>query len=157
MQIRKAVPQDMPDVLRLIKELATFEQQPDAVVVTAYDLVRDGFSQNPLFYTFVAELENEIIGIALYYFRYSTWKGRTLHLEDLIVQQEQRGTGAGYALYTEIIKEGKKEGVRRIEWAVLNWNEPAIEFYKKSGATHYTDWDVVQMDESDIDAFISNI
>ena len=157
MQIRKAVPQDMPDVLRLIKELATFEQQPDAVVVTAYDLVRDGFSQNPLFYTFVAELENEIIGIALYYFRYSTWKGRTLHLEDLIVQQEQRGTGAGYALYTEIIKEGKKEGVRRIEWAVLNWNEPAIEFYKKSGATHYTDWDVVQMDESAIDAFISNI
>ena len=157
MQIRKAVPQDMPDVLRLIKELATFEQQPDAVVVTAYDLVRDGFSQNPLFYTFVAELENKIIGIALYYFRYSTWKGRTLHLEDLIVQQEQRGTGAGYALYTEIIKEGKKEGVRRIEWAVLNWNEPAIEFYKKSGATHYTDWDVVQMDESAIDAFISNI
>lgn len=157
MQIRKAVPQDMPDVLRLIKELATFEQQPDAVVVTANDLVRDGFSQNPLFYTFVAELENKIIGIALYYFRYSTWKGRTLHLEDLIVQQEHRGTGAGYALYTEIIKEGKKEGVRRIEWAVLNWNEPAIAFYKKSGATHYTDWDVVQMNESAIDTFISNI
>ncbi|MBC7494665.1 MAG: GNAT family N-acetyltransferase [Flavobacterium sp.] len=154
MQIRNAVEQDMPNVLKLIKELATFEKQPDAVVITADDLARDGFSKNPLFYTFVAEVDNKIIGIAIYYYRYSTWKGKTLHLEDLIVQQPYRGIGAGYALYAEIIKQGKKEGVRRIEWAVLNWNEPAIAFYKKLGASHFTEWDVVQMDENAINAFI---
>ena len=154
MQIRNAVEQDMPNVLKLIKELATFEKQPDAVVITADDLIRDGFSKNPLFYTFVAEVDNKIIGIAIYYYRYSTWKGKTLHLEDLIVKQPYRGIGAGYALYAEIIKQGKKEGVRRIEWAVINWNEPAITFYKKLGASHFTEWDVVQMDENAIDEFI---
>lgn len=144
----------MPSVLALIKELAVFEKEPDAVVVTVDDLIRDGFAENPLFHTFVAEVDQQIIGIALYYYRYSTWKGRTIHLEDLIVKEDQRGTGAGFALYSEIIAQGKRDNVRRIEWNVLDWNTPAIEFYKKSGAKILADWDVVQMDENGINQFL---
>ena len=144
----------MPFVLELIQELATFEKEPDAVVVTVADLVRDGFSEHPLFHCYVAEKENTIIGMALFYYRYSTWKGKTIHLEDLIVKADQRGSGAGFALYKEIIKQGKKDKVRRIEWNVLDWNTPAIDFYKKSGAKVLDDWRVVQMDENGIERFL---
>ena len=154
MIIRKATKNDMPSVLELIQELATFEKEPDAVVVTVDDLVRDGFSENPLFQCFVAEVGNEIIGMALYYHRYSTWKGKTIHLEDLIVKENKRGTGAGFALYKEIIKQGKAENVRRIEWNVLDWNTPAINFYEKSGAKVLDDWRVVHMDETGIERFL---
>lgn len=157
LQIRKGTPNDMPAVLDLITELAIFEKEPDAVVITAEDLVRDGFSENPLFHTFVAEVENQIIGVALYYYRYSTWKGKTIHLEDLIVKENNRGTGAGFALYSEIIKQGKKDKVRRIEWNVLDWNTPAIEFYEKSGAKILADWCVAQMDEDGINTFLNKI
>lgn len=155
MMIRKGTQNDMPAVLGLIKELAVFEKEPEAVVVTVDDLIRDGFGAHPLFHTFVAETNGEIIGIALYYYRYSTWKGKTIHLEDLIVQQDKRGTGAGFALYSEIIAQGKRDNVRRIEWNVLDWNTPAIEFYKKSGAKILDDWQVAQMDEKGIDEFLS--
>ena len=153
--IRKATKNDMPSVLELIQELATFEKEPDAVVVTVDDLIRDGFSENPLFQCFVAEEENEIIGMALYYYRYSTWKGKTIHLEDLIVKENKRGTGAGFALYKEIIKQGKAENVRRIEWNVLDWNTPAIDFYEKSGAKVLGDWRVVHMDDKGIEQFLN--
>ena len=146
----------MPAVLNLIKELAIFENEPHAVVVSVADLVRDGFGESPLFTTFVAEDQNVIIGMALFYYRFSTWKGKTIHLEDLIVTESQRGTGAGFKLYTEVIKEGKRENVRRIEWNVLDWNTPAIDFYKKSGAKVVEDWRVVHMDEEGIDNFIKN-
>lgn len=155
MRIRKGTPQDMPDVLALITELAVFEKEPDAVVISTEDLVRDGFSENPLFHTFVAEVNEEIIGVALYYYRFSTWKGKTIHLEDLIVKENNRGTGAGFALYSEIIKQGKKDNVRRIEWNVLDWNTPAIDFYEKSGAKVLSDWRVVHMDENGIEAFLN--
>lgn len=155
MIIRKATKNDMPSVLELIQELATFEKEPDAVVVTVDDLVSDGFSENPLFQCFVAEVDNEIIGMALYYYRYSTWKGKTIHLEDLIVKESKRGTGAGFALYKEIIKQGKAENVRRIEWNVLDWNTPAIDFYEKSGAKVLGDWRVVHMDENGIEQFLN--
>ena len=144
----------MPAVLGLIQELAVFEKEPDAVVLTVADLERDGFGENPLFHTFVAEVNGEIMGMALYYYRYSTWKGKTIHLEDLIVRDAYRGTGTGLALYTEIMKQGKKEGVRRIEWNVLDWNETAIRFYEKSGAKLLDDWRVVQMDEDGIKRFL---
>ncbi len=155
MQIRKATANDMPSVLELIQELATFEKEPDAVVVTVDDLIRDGFLENPLFQCFVAEEENNIIGMALYYYRYSTWKGKTIHLEDLIVKENKRGTGAGFSLYKEIIKQGKAENVRRIEWNVLDWNTPAIDFYEKSGAKVLDDWRVVHMDEEGIERFLN--
>lgn len=166
MNIRKGEKKDMPAVLDLIRELAIFEKEPDAVVVTVADLERDGFGENPLFYTFVAEVDNDssdseqakqIVGMALYYYRYSTWKGRTIHLEDLIVKEKMRGSGIGLALYTKIIEQGKADNVRRIEWNVLDWNTPAIEFYKKSGAKILADWDVVQMDEQGINDFLTNL
>jgi ribosomal protein S18 acetylase RimI-like enzyme len=166
MNIRRGTKNDMKAVLDLIQELAIFENEPDAVVVTVADLERDGFGENPLFYTFVAEVEgdssdseqaNQIVGMALYYYRYSTWKGRTIHLEDLIVKEKMRGSGLGLALYTKIIEQGKADNVRRIEWNVLDWNTPAIDFYKKSGAKILADWDVVQMDEQGINDFLTNL
>jgi ribosomal protein S18 acetylase RimI-like enzyme len=163
MNIRKGEKKDMKAVLELIQELATFEKEPDAVVVTVADLERDGFGENPLFYTFVAEVDDDssngghpkqIVGVALYYYRYSTWKGRTIHLEDLIVKETMRGLGVGTALYTEIINQGKKDQVRRIEWAVLDWNTAAIDFYSKSGAKVLDDWRVAQMDEYGISRYL---
>lgn len=143
----------MPSVLGLIKELAVFEKEPDAVVITVDELVKDGFGDNPLFQTFVAEVDGEIIGTALFYYRYSTWKGKTIHLEDLIVKQDKRGTGAGSALYKEVLKFAKQDGVRRVEWVVLNWNTHAINFYERSGAAILQDWLTVQMDEEGITKF----
>jgi len=156
MNIRIGLKQDMPAVLELIKELATFEKEPDAVIVTVADLERDGFSDNPLFHTIVAEIDNEIVGMALYYYRYSTWKGKTIHLEDLIVKEKMRGSGIGFALYSEIMVQGKSDGVRRIEWNVLDWNTEAIEFYEKSGARVFKNWLVAQIDEQGIDSFLNN-
>lgn len=155
MKIRKGQIQDMPAVLELIRELAVFEKEPDAVVVTVSDLEKDGFSEKPLFQTFVAELDGEIVGMALFYYRYSTWKGKTIHLEDLIVTEKMRGSGLGFQLYSEIITQGKKDNVRRIEWNVLDWNTPAIDFYEKSGAKILGDWRVVHLDENGIDNFLN--
>ena len=169
MNIRKGNREDMEAVLGLIQELADFEKEPDAVLITVEDLIRDGFGPNPLFHVFVAEVESDpspdnyrdeqakqIVGIALYYYRYSTWKGKIIHLEDLVVKDKMRGTGLGYALYSEIIKQGKKDNVRRIDWHVLDWNSPAIDFYEKTGAKVLKNWHLVQMDEEGIDNFIAN-
>lgn len=153
MNIRRGLMEDMPAVLELIKELAAFENEPDAVVVTVADLQRDGFGNSPLFETFVAEVQGEIIGMALFYYRYSTWKGKTIHLEDLIVKENHRGTGAGSALYRAVMHFAKEQGLRRVEWAVLNWNTPAINFYEKSGAKVFDDWRTVQMDEQGLTNF----
>ena len=155
MNIRKGEKKDMKAVLDLIQDLANFEREPDAVEVTVADLERDGFGEDPLFYTFIAEVNDKIVGIALYYYRYSTWKGKTIHLEDLIVKEDMRGAGVGFALYSKIIEQGKIDQIRRIEWAVLDWNVPAIEFYKKSGAKVLEEWRVAQMDENGINAFLS--
>lgn len=155
MVIRKGTKEDVSSILSLIKELAVFEKEPEAVIVTEADLLRDGFSENPLYYTFIAEENGEVIGMALYYYRYSTWKGKTIHLEDLIVRENKRGTGAGFALYKKIIEQGKLDGVKRIEWNVLDWNTPAIKFYEKSGAKILDDWRVVQMDENGIETFLN--
>lgn len=146
MIIRKGNENDMPAVLALIRELAEFEREPDAVVITVDDLVRDGFSEQPLFQTFVAEIEGTIVGMALFYYRYSTWKGKTIHLEDLIVTDAMRGKGVGRALYEQVMQQAKADGVRRVEWNVLDWNQDAIRFYEKSGAKLLPDWRVVQMD-----------
>ncbi len=147
MIIRLAKPEDMKAVLDLIKELATFEQEPEAVIVTENDLQRDGFSAQPLFTCFVAEIEAKIVGIALFYYRYSTWKGKTIHLEDLIVTEKYRGQNIGNLLYKKVLEQAYNERVKRVEWAVLDWNKTAIDFYEKSGAKVLSDWRVVQMDE----------
>lgn len=156
MNIRAGRKEDMAAVLNLIQELAEFEKEPDAVKVTAEDLIRDGFGNQPLFHVFVAEIDLEIVGIALYYYRYSTWKGKIIHLEDLVVKKDCRGKGIGHALYSEIIKQGQRDNVRRIDWHVLDWNTPAIDFYKKTGAKVLKEWQLAQMDETGIADFIEN-
>ena len=139
-RIRNAKKNDMPQVLSLIKELAVFEKEPEAVGVTIRDLENDGFSENPSFHCFVAEVHGKIEGMALVYNRYSTWKGKALHLEDLIVSDAMRGSGIGSALLDEVVKYGHHLGVKRITWEVLDWNEPAIEFYKRKNATLDAEW-----------------
>ncbi|WP_222983031.1 GNAT family N-acetyltransferase [Flagellimonas meishanensis] len=155
--IREALPEDMQQVLALIQQLAEYEKEPNAVDIASDDLVRDGFGEKPLFHCFVAESEGRIVGIALVYPRYSTWKGAVLHLEDLIVAEEMRGSGLGTALLDEVIKYGHGLGVKRICWEVLDWNEPAIAFYEKKGARILRDWDVVQLDENGIQNYIERI
>lgn len=154
MKVRHAIKNDMPQVLELIKELAIFEKEPDAVEVTVQDLEREGFGENPLFNCFVAELDEEIVGAALVYFRFSTWKGRTLHLEDLIVKEEKRGKGIGEALYKKVMQFAYNRGLKRVAWDVLDWNTGAIRFYERSGANIVKDWRVVHMDEKGLKNFI---
>lgn len=154
--IRDAIADDMPQVLSLINELAAFEKEGDAVEVTVADLQEDGFGVTKLFHCFVAEHEKKIIGIALVYPRYSTWKGPVIHLEDLIVQEKYRGTGLGSALLTQVVKYGHSKGVKRICWEVIDWNDPAIAFYESKGAKVMRDWDVVQLDELGIINFLEN-
>lgn len=153
MNIRAGEKEDMRAVLSLIQELAEFEKEPDAVIVTEEDLIRDGFGDHPLFHVFVAEINSEIVGIALYYYRYSTWKGKIIHLEDLVVKNNMRGKGVGYALYSEIIKQAQRDKVKRIDWHVLDWNTPAIDFYEKTGAKVFSEWQLAQMDEAGIADF----
>ena len=155
--IRKARIEDMEQVLNLVQELADFENEPDAVEVTKDDLVKDGFGEQKMFQCFVAETEKGIVGIALVYPRYSTWKGPVIHLEDLIVSENMRGSGLGTALLDQVVKYGAELGVKRISWEVLDWNEPAIDFYEKKGANVLRDWDVVHLDEEGIKNYLERL
>ena len=154
--VRNAVKEDMQSVLDLIIELAVFEKEPDAVDVTVDDLLRDGFSENPKFKLFVAEESEVVIGIALFYERYSTWKGRAIHLEDLIVTKSKQKIGAGKALYTAVLKYAYDNNFNRVAWEVIDWNINAINFYKSTGATYLNDWSVVQMDKENLQKFVQN-
>lgn len=154
LRIRKAEAGDMPSVLELIIELAVFEKEPDAVIVTTEDLVEAGFGENKQFDCFVAELEDEIVGMALVYFRFSTWKGRTLHLEDLVVKESMRGKGVGTALYRKVMEFAAEEGVKRVNWVVLDWNTPAIKFYEQTGATILSNWWQVEMEEPELKEYL---
>ncbi|WP_299382593.1 GNAT family N-acetyltransferase [uncultured Lacinutrix sp.] len=155
--IRLATKNDMKNVHDLIVELAIFEKEPDAVEVTVGNLEEDGYGKEPKFTCFVAENENEIVGAALVYKRYSTWKGEVLHLEDLIVRKSMRGSGLGTELLNEVVKHGNAMGVKRISWEVIDWNEPAITFYEKKGANVMRDWDVVHLNENGIKNYLINI
>lgn len=154
--VRLGEERDMQSVFNLITELAVFEKEPDAVEITVDDLLRDGFSENPKFKVYVAEQENTIIGIALFYERYSTWKGRTIHLEDLIVTKSKQKIGAGKALYTAVLKYALDNNYNRVAWEVIDWNTNAVDFYKSTGATYLNDWSVVQMDKENLVKFIQN-
>ena len=153
MIIRKAEKKDMSAVLDLIKELARFQKEPNAVLISVDDLIKEGFSDKPLFHCLVAEANDEIIGIAVYYYNFSTWIGKTIHLEDLIMREDKRGTGAGFGLYSEVIRLAERENVNRVEWLVFDWNESAIDFYKKTGAKVKDNLVVVQMDHHGITEF----
>ncbi|MFL3661651.1 MAG: N-acetyltransferase family protein [Polaribacter sp.] len=154
--IRLGEAEDMQAVFDLITELAIFEKEPDAVAITVADLVQDGFSENPKFKVFVAEQDRTIIGIALFYERFSTWKGRTIHLEDLIVTKAKQKIGAGKALYAAVLKYAHEHNFNRVAWEVIDWNTNAIDFYKSTGATYLNDWSVVQMNKENLVKFIQD-
>ncbi|MEZ4816664.1 MAG: GNAT family N-acetyltransferase [Flavobacteriaceae bacterium] len=155
MVVRKATKEDMPQVLGLIKELAVFEKEPEAVVITLAELEAAGFGDNPQFTCFVAEMNSEIVGMALVYFRFSTWVGNTVHLEDLIVKEHMRGKGIGIALYKKVMEYSKAQGVKRVNWMVLGWNKDAIAFYENTGAKVLEEWWQVEMNQTALDNFLS--
>ncbi len=140
-KIRKAVVTDCERMMELIRELAIFERAPEEVTVTVDHFIKTGFGDNPVWKAFVAVTEEEkIVGISLYYMRYSTWKGLRLYLEDLIVTDDYRGKGIGKMLFDQTIIEAEELGVSGMMWQVLDWNEPAIQFYKKYGADVSSEW-----------------
>lgn len=155
--IRKAEKKDSLAILNLIKELALFEKEPESVKLKLSDIENDGFGTKPLFECIVAEINERIIGMAIYYPRYSTWNGPTIHLEDLIVSEQYKGKGIGTQLYSNFIKMALNSGVKRVEWNVLDWNSPAINFYKKSGAKVLDEWRTVQMHQSEMKKYLKNI
>ena len=155
--IRKAKKSDAASIHTLIEELAVFEKAAGEVIVSASQIEKDGFGATPLFECFVAEVNEEVVGMALFYPRYSTWTGATFHLEDLIVTKKMKSKGIGTQLYNAFLMHAHQRGVARVEWAVLDWNIPAISFYKKSGAVVLEDWRTVQMDKKIIDKYISII
>lgn len=145
--IREAERKDMPEVLELIKELAAYENASDEVQITIDDLEKEGFEEGN-FKCFVADVKGKLEGMALVYFRFSTWKGRTVHLEDLIVRESMRGTGLGGALYSRVVEYAHENGVRRVEWVVSEGNKNAIQFYENTGADIKRNWYTVHMDET---------
>jgi GNAT superfamily N-acetyltransferase len=138
--IRRAVEADCPRLLELVKELALYEKAPEEVTVTLEHFAESGFGPNPVWWAFVAEAEGEVKGFALYYIRYSTWKGQRMYLEDILVTESYRGKGLGKLLFDRLIEEAKEKNFNGIVWQVLEWNEPAINFYKKYDADFGFEW-----------------
>jgi GNAT superfamily N-acetyltransferase len=138
--IREAKKSDMSAVLGLVKELAEYERAPQEVTLTVEELERDGFGAHPLFFCFVAERDGRILGMALYYINYSTWKGPCVFLEDLIVTASERKSGIGKMLFDKVLEAAKQRGAKRMSWQVLDWNEPAIKFYEKYEPQVLNEW-----------------
>ena len=138
--IRRAIKEDCPRLLELIQELADYEKAPDEVTVTLEHFEESGFGRNPVWWAFVAEENGIVCGFALYYIRYSTWKGQRMYLEDILVTEKSRGKGLGKLLMDQLIEEAKEKKLNAIVWQVLEWNEPAINFYKKYNADFDPEW-----------------
>ena len=138
--IRPAVAEDCERLMELIRELAVYEKAPEQVTVSLQHFVESGFGPKPVWWAFVAEADGRVEGFALYYIRYSTWKGQKMYLEDILVTEKMRGMGLGNLLFERLIEEAKEKGLSGIIWQVLEWNEPAINFYKKYNASFDAEW-----------------
>jgi len=138
--IRRAVKDDCPRLLELVQELATYERAPGEVTVTLEHFNESGFGKQPVWWAFVAEVNERVVGFALYYIRYSTWKGQAMYLEDILITNEMRGKGIGKLLFDRLVEEARDKKFNRIIWQVLDWNEPAINFYKKYNADFDAGW-----------------
>jgi len=138
--IRKGTKADLPAAMELIHELAVYEKAPEQVENSVARMEEDGFGENPVYGFFVAEEDGKVRGMALHYYRYSTWKGKSLYLEDLIVREADRGKGMGKLLLDAIVMEAKAQNCMQVNWQVLDWNEPAIRFYEKLGAELDGEW-----------------
>ena len=156
MHIRQATPADVPEILALIRELAAYERDPDAVKATETEILRDGFGASPRFFTLMAEVEGQIAGMALYFYNWSTWRGQTgIHLEDLFVRPNFRGLGIGKALIRAVARVAVDNNFGRFQWEVLEWNKPAIEFYQSLGAEILSEWRIMRVTDEALVALAS--
>lgn len=155
--IRKGEKKDLPQVLELVKELALYERAPQEVITTVVQMERDGFGDNAIYRFLVAEVEEKIIGIALYYTAYSTWKGKYIYLDDLIVTEKLRRSGAGKLLFDALLREAKREGANQLRWHVLEWNTPAINFYKKYNTVLDPEWVMGKLSKEQIENFNADV
>lgn len=148
--IRPAIATDVSAMISLIKELAHYEKAPEQVINNEDDMLKDGFGEHPLFKAFVAEKENKIIGTAICYHAYSTWKGRYIYLDDLIVTESERKTGAGTLLFEAVFNYAKSKKANQLRWHVLDWNDPAISFYKKYPCTFDEEWITCKIEKENL-------
>lgn len=154
--IRRGLREDLPAVLGLIRELALFEKAPEQVTNNLADMEKDGFGPEAVFGFHVAELEGTIVGVALYFFKYSTWKGKGLYLDDLVVTEKHRGKGIGTALFDAYMRVAVDAGVKQAHWQVLDWNEPAIRMYRKLHASIDGSWLNCKLDEQQIKSYFKS-
>jgi GNAT superfamily N-acetyltransferase len=139
-ELRRASQEDIPSILELVNALALFEKAPEEVTATIQDYIENGFGENPIFFCFLAYYNGELAGFSLWYYRFSTWKGKRFYLEDLYVKDDYRGKGIGQELIEACIEEAKRTKCTGMMWQVLDWNTPAIEFYKKYNASFDGEW-----------------
>ncbi|MDK2908911.1 MAG: hypothetical protein PWR20_478 [Bacteroidales bacterium] len=155
--ISEATPADVDDMVLLIRELAAYERAPHEATLTANDLLRDGFGPRPYFHALLAKVDGQTVGMAFWYFTYSTWKGKVLYLEDLIVRESWRGKGIGQKLFEELIRLAARHRVKRMQWQVLHWNESALAFYRKYQATLSHEWMNGMLTEEKIKYWVENL
>ena len=139
-ELRRAKKEDCPRILELVRELARYEKAPHEVTVTLEHFTQSGFGYKPVWWAFVVEVDGVVQGFALYYIRFSTWKGQRMYLEDFYVNEDMRGKGLGKLLFDRLIREARRRKLNGIQWQVLEWNEPAINFYKKYNAVFDGEW-----------------
>jgi GNAT superfamily N-acetyltransferase len=148
--IRTGAKEDLPQVLALIRELAAYERAPQEVTNTVEQMEADGFGPSPLYGMYVAERDERIVGISIYYYRYSTWKGKRLYLEDIVVSEQERGKGIGKKLFEQTLKKSLEDNCTGMMWQVLDWNTPGIHFYEKYGARFDHEWVNVNLESEQI-------
>lgn len=151
--VRKGTKEDMPSVHALVYELAVFEKAPEEVTNTVEDMWQDGFGAQPVFFCLVAEVDGDIVGTAIYHLKYSTWKGKGVYLDDIVVTESMRGKKVGSRLFDEVVRDAERMNAKQLHWQVLDWNEPAIQFYNKYQANMDGEWINCKLTESQIKNF----